>query len=230
MSNSLARSDSNNGQSVAVGDLEKEHTLKFSQRRVFGGSRTFELVNPRQLKITFKRLSGSNIELIDLYNLDLKYERIVYREIKWLVLAVIAMAMVVMAGYTAYDNASTAPLGTAILFGGISIALICLFIHRGQDQYVFRVYQSDEPGLLMWANKPSLDAATAFADHLVELINKQRLDPRMSDEDRLEVYANHLGFLVDEEVLSEKEAEQIFVRKQKRLAKASSKRVVSLVK
>jgi ribosomal protein S16 len=64
---------------------------------------------------------------------------------------------------------------------------------------------------------------------LIDNIRRARLNPRMTPDQRMEIYTQHLQFLVDEGVVTTDQANELL--EQKRIALRSEKpKVVSLVK
>ena len=204
--------------------------MEFKQFRIFGGSRKYELIDGKQLRTTFSRLSGKNVELVELYNLENKYERIIYREIKWLIVAICTGLLACKFAYDAIVFPDPFPTNFALFFSVLTGALVAIYFINYHDQLVFRIYQSSEPGLLIWATKPKETEAISFADSLVSAISKLKVNPNLTPDKKLEIYANSLSFLCDEDVLSEKEAEQIFERTRKKLEKSSKASVISIAK
>lgn len=204
--------------------------MEFKQFRIFGGTRKFELIDGKQLKTTFSRLSGKNIELIDIYNLENKYERIIYREVKWIILATFTALITCKFAYDAVIFPDPFPINFALFFAALTATLVVIYFINYHDQIVFRLYQSANPGLLIWASKPSESEALKFADDLVSAINKLKINPNLSPDKKLEIYSNSLSFLCDEGVISEHEAQQLFERTRKKMERTNKGSVVSIAK
>lgn len=204
--------------------------MEFKQFRFFGGTRKYQLIDGKQLKTTFSKLSGKNIEIVELYSLENKYERIVYREIKWVLAAICTALITCKFAYDAFIFSDPFPVNFALFFATFTAILVAVYFINHHDQLVFRLYQSSDPGLLIWATKPTEEEAIRFADNLVKSIDKLKVNPNLTLDKKLEIYANSLSFLCDEEVISEKEAEQIYERTRKRFEKLSKGSVVSIAK
>jgi len=204
--------------------------MEFKQFRFLGGIRKYELIDDKQLKTTFSTLAGKNIEVIDLYQLDNKYERIVYREIKWVLAALFTALITCKFIYDAVIYTDDFPVNFALFFFALTATFMVAYFFNHHDQLVFRIYQSSDPGLLLWATKPNENEATNFADVLVKRIDRLKVNPNSSPAEKLEVYGNSLSFLCDENVISEKEAEQIFERTRKKFERSSKGNVLSIAK
>jgi len=199
------------------------------QKKFLNGKREFYLDDDKTIKVKFSSFSKTNEETIELFNLEDKFERIVYREIKYLIAFVPMFLIGCKFLYDAFIFPDVFPFAVSGLFLiPAALSLVYFFVLQ-QDQIIIRYYQSSDAALLIWNNRPNNKECAEFVSRLVETIKKLKLNPKLDNEKKLEIYSRYLEFLTDEKVLSEKEAKQIFDRTAKRMKKEASSSVVSLV-
>jgi hypothetical protein len=110
-------------------------------------------------------------------------------------------------------------------------AAACAYAHleKSYDQIVFNHWQTGKGVFVIWNNKPDQAAFQAFRDSLLEKIRSLRVNPRLSPEQKLEVYGRSLAFLVQEEVLTADEAKAFYERREKAFAREQAN-VITLVR
>jgi hypothetical protein len=104
-----------------------------------------------------------------------------------------------------------------------------MYFKRSWDRVIFRRWQDNRSAFVMWHDKPSAPEFETFYATLVDLIRRARLNPRMTPDQKMEVYTQHFQFLVDEDVVSAEQANQYLEQKRAALRSEQSK-VISLVK
>lgn len=201
-----------------------------TQKKLFNGKREFTINDGKSITSKYSSISSANEETIELFKLDIKYERIVYRELKYLVITVPLLLIGLNFLYDAIHFPDPVPYAIAGMFlipGAISI--FYFFICQ-QDQIIIRYHQSQNAALIFWRNRPNKEEFDIFIAELITETKKQTIDPNLNYRQKLEIYAKYLEFLANENVLTEQEAQKIYDRTENRLKKESSSSVVSLVK
>jgi len=207
-------------------------TERLLQKRLIIGRRIFEIFDGKEISVSFKNLTKSSESTIRIFDLDPKTERIVRKELSWLIAAVVFTLLSVTGLIEAIEKMALNESLFTLVF--LIPGIMCWFnyLQKSYDMIIVKYYNNGEPALYFWNNKPNKSEFERFIQNLIELINNLKVDPRLSPTRRLEIYSQYLQFLCDEDVLSSTEAEQILNRKKKKMKATvvNKDNVVSLVK
>lgn len=186
--------------------LEQRHGPFFKRR--------YEIAD-NEIVITDRRLAGGGTSRFQIFELSDKTEREISRRPGWLAAAAIAAIPAGLFIKDAISMQATFPLVPAGFFLVCSLALSMMYFYQSYDKIIFNNWQTGKWMFVIWNNKPNKAAFDAFYEALVEEIRKTRVNPRISPEQRLDIYAKQLQFLVEETVLSADEARKILERKER---------------
>ena len=199
-----------------------------SQRHALFSTLHFELVDGG-IVVTHRSPSSGFQERFSLFELSDSTEREMHREWGWVIVAVV-VALLSMPFFQ--DAARVRAPGPAWVALGILVAsAVCvhMYFKRSWDRVIFRRWQDNRSAFVMWHDQPNPSEFEAFYTMLIDLVRRARLNPRMTPEQKMEVYTQHFQFLVDEDVVPAEQANQLLEQKRAALRNESS-RVVSLVK
>ena len=203
---------------------------KVIQKKLLHGKRELEIFEDKQVKVYFSTLTNIAEETISIYDLDEHYDRVLYRDLKWIIASVLSLIVSLKFFFDAISLMELFPVRPGMGFFLLALIFLGIYLYRHQDQIVFKFYKTEQPAIVFWNNKPDIQTFKGFIDELVTLIKKTRTNPNLTINDKLDIYLEQLSFLVDENVLSPDEAEKIFIRTKNRLEKKSNNNVVKLVK
>jgi hypothetical protein len=199
-----------------------------TQRHALFSTLHFEIVDGGVV-VTHRSPSSGFQERFSLFELSDSTEREMHREWGWVVIAVV---VALLAGPFFQDAVRLRALAPAwIALGVLAVSTVCVFMYfkRSWDRVIFRRWQDNRSAFVMWHDKPSAPEFETFYATLVDLIRRARLNPRMTPDQKMEVYTQHFQFLVDEDVVSAEQANQYLEQKRAALRSEQSK-VISLVK
>lgn len=199
------------------------------QKKLLNGKREFELIDDKHLRVKYSSVSKSNEETVELFNLEDKHERIVYREMKWAVIAAPLCLLGFKFGYDAIKFPDAFPIFIAAAFLFAAAMAIVRYVVVQQDQIVIRFHQTQNPAVVFWNCKPTKEEFGDFVNELTSAVSKLRVNPNLRPEEKLDIYLRHLRFLCDESVLSEHEAQEIYDRTALKMLNKENT-VVSLVR
>jgi len=199
-----------------------------TQRHALFSTLHFEIVDGGVV-VTHRSPSSGFQERFSLFELSDSTEREMHREWGWVVIAALVALLSVSFFQDAFRLRALVPAW--IGFGVLAAATVCVFMYfkRSWDRVIFRRWQDNRSAFVMWHNKPGAQEFETFYSTLVDLIRRARLNPRMTPDQKMEVYTQHFQFLVDEDVVSAEQANQFLEQKRASLRSEQSK-VISLVK
>jgi hypothetical protein len=198
------------------------------QRHALFSTLNFEIVDGGVI-VTHHSPSSGFQERFSFFELSENTEREMHREWPWLVAAALMIPLAALFVNDALRLQTWTPAWAAT--GIACAAVVCgyQYFRRSWDRVIFRRWQDDRSAFFMWYNKPDPEEFASFHDTLIDNIRRARLNPRMTPDQRMEIYTQHLQFLVDEGVVTTDQANELL--EQKRIALRSEKpKVVSLVK
>ena len=197
-------------------------TSKLEQRHGLFHRRTYEIID-KEILITSRTLSSGETTKYQIFDLSDTTVREFKREWGWIVLALLSFVPSISFISDAINLKVSYPLVPAAGFWLVSVAFVLLYLNKSYDKIIFKRWQNDSGLFVIWNNKPNKEKFDAFYEKLMEEIKKTKVNPKLSSEQKLELYANHLQFLADEDVISGEEAEEIYSRKKKAMDKERSK-------
>ena len=201
--------------------------MKLAQRHGLFSRRLYEIVG-NEIVIENRRLGGGDTARYAIFDLSETTERYYVRAWRYLVgaslLALFAIPFIV----DAIKLRTGFPLFAVAMCAIGAAALWLRYLDKSYDQVIFNHWQTGKGVFILWNNKPNQAEFERFMGALVEKIRGLRVNPRATPAQRLEIYANHLAFLVKEEVLTPEEAKAFYARKEQALARDKAS-VIALV-
>lgn len=198
------------------------------QRHALFSTLRFEITDGA-IVVTHRSPSSGFQERFSLFELSDNTEREMHREWAWIVIA----ALVALLSLPFFQDAiQLRAMGPAWVAGGVLAAAgVCVFMYfkRSWDRVIFRRWQDNRSAFVMWHNQPDAREFESFYGTLIDLVRRARLNPRMTPDQKMDVYTQHLQFLVDENVVSADQANQFLEQKRASLCSEPA-RVISLVK
>ncbi len=199
-----------------------------TQRHALFSTLHFEIVDGG-IVVTHRSPSSGFQERFSLFELSDSTEREMHREWGWVLLAVV---VALLSGPFFQDAIQLRAMGAVwVALGVLGASGVCVFMYfkRSWDRVIFRRWQDNRSAFVMWHDKPNAAEFEAFYTNLTDLIRRSRLNPRMTPDQKMEVYTQHFQFLVDEDVVPADQANQFLEQKRASLRSEPS-RVISLVK
>ena len=201
--------------------------MKLVQRHGLFHTRTYEIVG-NEIVIENNRLASGDTAHYQIFDLAEATERYYERAWRWIAGAAILVLFSIPFVVDAIRLGAGFPLVAAGMCWLGAAALGYGYLERSFDKVVFNHWQTGKGLFVVWYNKPSKQAFEAFMDALIEKVRTTRVNPKLSPEQKLEVYGRSLAFLVQEQVLTADEASSFYERREKAFARERAN-VISLV-
>lgn len=183
--------------------------------------RTYEIID-KEILVTNQTLTHGETNKYPLFDLSENTIREFRREWAWLIIATFCLLPSFAFIHDAISLRVLYPLIAATGLFLLALVFVFIFYRKSYDKIIFKRWQNDTGAFVIWNNKPNKELFAAFVDQLLLEIKQTKINPKLSDEERLSLYKDQLQFLVDETVISKNEAIEILERKRRVLAKASS--------
>lgn len=193
-------------------------TMKLEQRRGLFNRRTYEIID-KEIVITSRTLTSgdtSKYQIFDISDNTVREFKRDWGSIFWALLVFLPSIPIMQ---DAMDLKDFYPLFAAAGFWMLSLVFVMRYFQKSYDKIIFKRWQDDLGLFVVWNNKPNKELFENFYEKLMEEIRKTKISPKLSLEQKLEIYRNHLLFLIDEDVISQVEANDIYERKKKAMEK-----------
>src|SRR5438093_12525556 len=201
-------------------------STKLVQRRGLH-KRTYEIVAD-QVVLESQTLTTGWTTRYQIFDLADATERQFKRDWRWLAGAIVCALFSIPLVSDAIGLRAFFPLiGAALCWLGAG-ALWLQYLEKSYDNIIFVHGQTGNGVFVIWNNKPDKAACDDFCNTLLDKIRRTRVNPKLTTEQKLEVYGRHLALHVQENVLSADEARTFFERKEKAFAREKAT-VVSIV-
>ncbi|MFI2812853.1 hypothetical protein [Microbulbifer sp. YPW16] len=189
---------------------------KIRQRKFLQGSREVEILDKSRVRVKYRTLRASKEETFNLFDLDTKYDRYMQRPYRYLVLSVILFALGIF--ILAKDTTPNDLTGEYIaLFSVLFPASMFLaaFFYKTVNLVIVKNRHNGAPAIILWQNSPSREACENFLESLETEIDKLKLNPEASPEQKILACKQALELLLSTDALSGEEANEIFDRVKK---------------
>jgi hypothetical protein len=184
----------------------------------------------RELMVTSSSLSNKTSVTIPI---DILTPRpIEYRHLKVVAISIFIISTV-LSLVSAYilsfsnisDDVGVKALVALLVFGTFSFVSLVKLQGAYKNLLIYNDKRTNESIVFLSPNKPSKKAVDKFVDSLEEKIKSIVYGQNLNDTEMLVIYKKHLEFLLSEEVITEKEFDELLNRAKNK----SDKKVVSLV-
>lgn len=191
------------------------------QRHGLFDRRTYE-IKEKELIVTHEGLSSGTQHSFEIFDLSETTVREFKREWAWFIAGILCFLPSLKFVFDAIKLGALFPIYPAVTFWVISAILLIMFFDRSYDKLIFTNWKTGEGMFVIWNNKPNKVEFNRFMEELVREIKETKINPKLSPEQKLDIYADSLSFLVNEEVISSEEAEAILQRKEKEMKQSKS--------
>jgi hypothetical protein len=189
--------------------------------------RTYEIVGS-EIVIENSRLASGDTARYQIFDLADTTERYFERAWGWLAAAAaLALFSIPFVADAIHLRAGFPLVAAALCWLGVA-CLWLAYLDKSYDKIVFNHWQTGKGVFVIWNNNPNKAEFERFVGALLEKIRSIRVNPKLSPEQKLDIYGRQLAFLVQENVLTAEEAKAFYERKEKAFARDKAN-VVSIV-
>lgn len=197
--------------------------MKIVQRKkLFKGVQVAEIVDEKKLKITYTSLFERKERSVDLFDFDPKIDKYYNRPVSKLITAGVAFLISSPFLYQAITESNLVALLVSAVLIFPALLYVLVFYYQSADLVILRYRSTGNVALSLWNNLPNSDEFDTFLNTLMKLVSAPRSNPRLSSEEKLEMYRRHLEFLANEGVITVDEAESIYERTKGQLIGANT--------
>lgn len=198
------------------------------QSKFMQGKRLIEILEEGKVRVTHSTATEKTEEVLDLFNIAPEPDRYFYRPVKFLVVAVLFLSPTIFFLAEAIRNSDTSLLVLSALFVVPAAISVQQYFHGITDLLVYRFRTNGTAAIKLWNELPDADTFSSFQYELVKSIKSLRVHPELDGLQKLKIYKNSIEFLLDEGVISAKEATMIFDRNKERLLGKTKAKLVSI--
>lgn len=198
------------------------------KKKLFKGEQIVEIVEEKKIRITYSTLFERKERSVDLFDLDPKFDKYYNRPIGKLITAGVLFLISSPFIYEAVTEASIVALLVSSLFVLPGLLYILIFYYQSADLIILRYRSTGSVAFSLWNNLPNSNEFEAFLNSLMKLVSTPRSNPRLSSEEKLELYLRHLEFLANENVITTSEAQSIYERSKEQLIGSSKANLFSI--
>ena len=202
-------------------------STKLVQRHGLFRKRVYEIAE-NELVIENSTFTAGDTARYEIFDLSERTERYFRRDLRWIVGAVVVALFGSIFAWDAIKLGATFPLIATGLCLALAAGMGAMYVERSYDQVIFTHHQTGNRIFILWNNKPNKAEFQRFYDALIDKIRALRVNPKATPQQKLDLYARQLFFLVQEEVLTPDEAKVAYERKEKAFAKERAN-VISIV-
>jgi len=187
------------------------------QKKFMFGQKKIEILDKGRVRVTHSSFRSKNEEVFNLFDLDNETDRYLNRPISYLIVGGLLCIPSIPFFIDFAKNPDHVPLFMTLIF--LIPAIICIqqYYYKVIDIIVYRFHNNGNAAITLWNHLPSDKDVNSFIETLSSEIKSLRLNPKLDNSQKLEIYKSNLEFLADEKVITENEAISIYKRTKKKL-------------